>query len=149
MDSLHLSPLKLAALDHEDLQIIAAHTQDAIVPVHAFHFDKERETFSAFCHRFCWEHEGKHHIADQPPLSHRVHSGLSFHHVKAVHYKGFESLGNEHHLNLLTMEAQDSGCIHLIFSGENEIRITAGRIKCYLEDLSHPWPTHLAPVHFL
>jgi hypothetical protein len=140
----------MSAEDGDDLLILSAHVQDALLPSHSLRFYQEDGIFSGLCHRFCWEHEDKYFFEDAP-LSHRVHSGLSFHHVKSVHYRGFTP-GHPHytHLNLLTLQhKQDENDIkiHLLFSGESEIQLCVEKLLCHVSDLHHPWPATQKPMH--
>ncbi|MBX9976931.1 MAG: DUF2948 family protein [Alphaproteobacteria bacterium] len=153
MDTHHLPLLKIMAKDREDLHIIAAHVQDALLPLHGLHFDHGEGTFSALCNRFCWEHDG--HFFEDKPLYHRVHSGLCFRSVQSIHFKGLEDTIALHPLNLLSIQANEHppeakpgyAHVHLLFSGESEIRLTVNTITCHLGDLHHPWPTRVKPGH--
>lgn len=124
--------------------------QDALLPLHSLYFNQEEGTFSALCNRFCWEHDG--HFFKGEPLYHRVHSGLCFRHVRAVHHKGFHRSVERHPLNLLSLQAEEKPGyvnVHLLFSGQSEIRLQAEAIKCHLGDLHYPWPTRHKPNHDL
>lgn len=149
MDTHALNPLKIMAFDHDDLHILAAHIQDAVIPLHSLLYDPENATFSALCNRFCWEHHDQ-HFFEEDPLFHRVHSGLCFRHVKSVKHKGFQRHKDSHPLNLLTLHAEDKGGyanVHLLFSGHSEILLEVDKIHCNLGDLHHPWPTKKKPHH--
>lgn len=149
MDTHSLPLLKIAAVDQEDLSIVSAHVQDALIPLHSMYFNEHEGTFSGLCNRFCWEHEN-HHFEGEP-LFHRVHSGLSFQGVQTVHHRGFDPHKEAKTLNLLTVKAENgtkgNTHIHLIFSGESEIRLNVKAIQCHLGDLHHPWPTQKKPTH--
>jgi len=149
MDTHSLPQLKIAAADTEDLDILAAHVQDSLIPLHSMHFNKTEGTFSSLCNRFCWEH-GDQHFFEDKPLHHRVHSGLTFKGVEEVHHRGFNPKTDTRTLNLLTVKANPhpkGTDIHLIFSGKSEIRLKTKSIDCRLGDLHHPWPTHKKPEH--
>ena len=143
MDTLDLPQLKVIAKDLEDLQIIAAHLQDALIPLLSFQHNAETETFTALANRFCWEHAPLDH--EGAPLYHRVHSGLCIHHVKKVHKKGFQSTDTNQLYNLMTINGQNEGALHLVFSDGHEIRVEIEHIHLKLGDVSHPWPTRHAP----
>ena len=149
MDTHILPFLKVAAVDSEDLNILSAHLQDAIIPLHSMHYNEDTGTFSGLCNRFCWEHDD--HYFEGKQLFHRVHSGLTFHGVSEVHHRGFDPHGDERTLNLLTVKTQaghnGTTHIHLVFSGQSEIRLSVNSIKCLLGDLHHPWPTEKKPSH--
>lgn len=145
MDTPELKPLKLIAKDLEDLQILAAHLQDAILPLMSMQYDPETKTFRALANRFCWEHGEME--ADGKPVYHRVHSGLEIHNVERVLHKGIDLQKNDQHYNLLTMHGENEGAIHLVFSGGSEIRLETNDIHLHLGDVQKPWPTPHKPKH--
>lgn len=149
MDTHQLPRLRLYAEDREDLLVLSSHLQDSLIPTHSMRFSEEEGTFSGLCHRFCWEHDGKHFFGEEP-LYHRVHTGLAFRHVQSVQHKGFK---REYpaHLNLLALKTteDDQGLqIHLLFSGESEIKLCVDKLYCHMGDLHHPWPAIQKPRHF-
>jgi hypothetical protein len=130
------------------LQILVAHLQDALLPITAIAYDRKMKTFAFLANRHCWEHQP--HIHEGAHLYHRVHSGICFRHVKAVHHRGFHPKGPLRTLNFLTIQQDISASIptlHLIFAGINEIRLQVGEIHCHLGDIEHPWPTRKKPIH--
>lgn len=143
MDTHELKPLKLIAKDLEDLQILAAHLQDAILPFMSMQYDPETKTFRALANRFCWEHGEIEHEGE--PLHHRVHSGLEIHNVKRVLHKGFNK--DDQHYTLLAMHGEQEGAVHLVFSGGSELRVETDDIHLHLGDVQHPWPTRKKPKH--
>lgn len=138
-------PLRLLAHDEEDLSILAAHLQDALLPLVSMVFEPKNATFTMLANRFCWEHPPIDH--EEGPMYHRVHSGICFKNVDKVHHRGFERTGKTRVLNLLTLQAQKNGAIHLVCSGDSEIRIETKKLHCHLGDLHHPWPTRKKPTH--
>ena len=151
MDTHELPKLRLIAEDMKDLLLFSAHLQDSLLPMHSMRFIEDEGTFSSLCNRFCWEHDGKHFFEDVP-LYHRVHSGLCFKHVKSVQHKGFERNSPYYtHLNLLTIHTKDEKDglgIHLLFSGESEIKLCVEKLYGHIGDLHQPWPTAKKPQHF-
>ena len=107
-------PLRLKALDGEDLVVLASCLQDALVMVGDMAFLPEEQRFVLACNRFGWETPG-------PDLA-RVTSGVVFAGVGAVRRKGIELKENERILSLLTLR-QDDGAIELLFSGNAAIRL--------------------------
>ena len=53
------APLKLAALDAEDLEILSAHLQDAILKVRDLHWLPSEKRFVLEMNRFAWETAGR------------------------------------------------------------------------------------------
>lgn len=141
----NFEPLRLLARDLEDLTILSTHLQDALLPLTSMVYEPKNATFTMLANRFCWEHPAIDHEGE--PMHHRVHSALSFKNVGAVHHRGVQRKGNTRILNLLALQATPSNAIHLICSGDNEIRIETKDIHCHLGDLHHPWPTRKKPTH--
>jgi hypothetical protein len=138
-------PLRLLAKDLEDLKILAAHLQDALLPLVSIAYEPKSATFSMLAHRFCREHPPLDH--EEGPLYHRVHSGLCFHNVDKVHHRGVNRKGDTRFLNFLSFQQPTPNTIHLICSGDNEIRIETKDLHCRLGDVSEPWPTRQKPTH--
>lgn len=145
MDTLDLKRLKMIAQDLEDLQIMSAHLQDAIVHLSSMSYDSETKTFRLLANRFCWEHGEMTH--EDEPLYHRVHSGLEVHHVKRVLHKGIDMKGEKRAHNLLAIHNDDPNAIHVVFSDGGELRLEVEDVKLHLGDVQHPWPTRKKPTH--
>ena len=145
MDTHTMKPLKLIAKDLEDLQILASHLQDALIPFMSMEYNPETKTFRALANRFCWEHGAQDHEGE--PLYHRVHSGLEIHNVDKVLHKGFDPANPHEDHNLLTIHGENEGAIHLVFSGGPGVRLETTDVHFHLGDVSHPWPTRKKPKH--
>ncbi len=137
-------PLKLKALDEEDLLVLASLLQDAIVPISGMKFEKDKEQFYLIANRFCWECH-HHHEKDQTPY-HRVQSSAHFEHVKNVQKKGLPE-HPEHIVNLLTIHNTKDGCVQLAFSGGGQIKLEVDQLHCKLNDLDEPYTTKERPAH--
>lgn len=138
-------PLRLLARDTEDLTILAAHLQDALLPFVSMVYEPKNATFTMLANRFCWEHPPLDHEGE--PMYHRVHAGLCFRNVEKVRHRGFQQKGTPRILNLLTLHAKNNEAIHLIGSGNQEIRVETKNLHCHLNDLHQPWPTRKRPTH--
>ena len=159
-------PLKLRARDSEDLQTIAAHLQDALVPLSDMTYLKAEKRFVFVANRFRWEMVGPEDGAapaaskpegdarfadvDEEPaagrLYERVNCGVCFDRVRGVRVRGVDPRDRDQILNLLTLEA-GPGAITLVFSGGAQIRLDVSQIRCHIEDLGEPWPTRWRPGH--
>lgn len=137
-------PLKLQAHDAQEIDIIAACLQDALVPVQGLHFQEETKQFLMFANRFKWET-----APESKGQYERVHTGVSFSEVTHVVYKGFSFKENHHDvMNLLTIRTEKEGKeIRLIFSDNAEITLTTKKISLHLQDMSEPWPASAKPDH--
>jgi hypothetical protein len=148
--------LKLRAHDAEDLQVIAAHLQDAIVPVSEMLFLPYAQRFILVANRFRWAEasaapeapaEGDASFEDGPP-SHfeRIHCGMRFDRVRRVRHRGLDRRARGEMLNLLTIAAAE-GSIDLVFAGGADLRLETASIDCRLEDIGEAWPTRWRPRH--
>ncbi|GAB4236433.1 MAG: DUF2948 family protein [Kiloniellaceae bacterium] len=156
-------PLKLRAHDPQDMDVVAALLQDALVPLGDMKFLPGEKRFVLVANRFRWHGdpeedarpavpealvEGEDVAFDddgQPPYE-RVNSGLCFDKVTRVRYRGMKPGGNDEILNLLTITS-DPRAVTLIFAGDAAIRLEVEAIRCHLEDIGQPWPTRWRPQH--
>lgn len=148
MPEITFSPLRLLAKDLEEIQIISAHLQDGLLPLTSINFDRGAKTFTSLINRFCWEHVDAHPNEER---YYRVHSGLSFSNVLDMHQRGFDHKHPDRILNLLmiTIEKHKNShdTVHLLFSGDREIRLETQSVHCQLGDIDSPWPTNRRPMH--
>ena len=134
--------LKLLARDEEDLAVISAILQDALIPVSEMAYLPEERRFALVANRFRWEAPG-----DRPRenLERRL-TGLSIGNVTAVRRRGF-SLGDPNRILALLAVRRVAGTLQLDFAGGASIQLETGEILCHLDDLSEPWPTRWQPRH--
>lgn len=143
--------LRLLAKDLEDLQLISAHLQDALLPLTTMIYDSSTSTFTALANRFCWEKDSIEH--EGMPLYHRTHAGLCFRNVEKVFYKNIDLNGSLRTLNLLAVNAEPqsseegSVILNMIFSGESHIRLKVKDLHCHLGDIHQAWTTRSRPKH--
>ncbi|MEQ8354313.1 MAG: DUF2948 family protein [Kiloniellaceae bacterium] len=156
-------PLKLRARDPQDMDVIAALLQDALVPLGDMTFLTKERRFVMVANRFLWQGdpaedprpaapealpEGEDAGFDDdglPPFE-RVNSGICFDKVERVRYRGLKPGGNDEILSLLTITSEP-GAITLIFAGDAAVRLEVQAIRCHLEDIGQPWPTRWRPDH--
>ena len=136
--------LKLRAEDAEDLAVISACLQDALVSVRDLAYDAEDRTFLLVANRFRWE-DGLRTAAEEGGFR-RILCGITFRAVTAVSYTGFRR-SNESRILVLLAIRRDGDEIRLEFSGGASIRLKVGRILCHARDLGEPWPTRWQPRH--
>jgi len=138
--------LKLRAEDTEDLLVISACLQDALVPVRDLAYIPEERTFLLIANRFRWEN-GVRPAPGEAGLE-RTLCGITFSEVTAVSYSGFRRSENGRILSLLAILAEN-GKVHLEFSGGAAIRLEVACILCHAKDVGEPWPTPWQPRHDL
>jgi hypothetical protein len=138
--------LKLRAEDADDLAVISACLQDALVAVRDFGYAPDERSFLLVANRFRWEN-GLRPAPGEVPYE-RVLCGITFSGVTAVSYLGFRRTDNSRILSLLAIRAEHDA-VRLEFSGGAAIRLEVARILCHASDLGDPWPTPWRPRHDL
>ena len=141
-----MDPLKLVALDPDDLAIVSAHLQDAIVRVGDLAFLPGERRFALVARRFDWEA-----TPDEPPR--RRLTGLHFERVLAARTRWIDRGNTDAVLNLLaiTFEETDSpsGTATLVFSEGAAIQLDLECIETQMKDLGPVWEAEARPVHDL
>jgi len=142
--------LKLAALDEDDLKIISAHMQDAVLKVGDITWMPRKARFALVANRFEWlsAHRGPN---DRPM---RARTGLHFEHVLSVKSRGIRRQAPDGVLSLLAITftpgpEPPGGFVDLIFSGDGVIRLEVECIDAWLEDLGQMWEARGVPHHDL
>ncbi len=97
--------LKLRAEDAEDLAVISACLQDALVAVRDLAYAPEERSFLFVANRFRWEN-GLRPAPGEIPYE-RVLCGVTFSEVTAVSYSGFRRTDDGRILSLLAIRPED------------------------------------------
>jgi DUF2948 family protein len=134
--------LKLLARDEEDLAVISAILQDALIPVSEMAYLPEDRRFALVANRFRWEAP---HDRPRDNFERRF-TGLSIGGVTGVRRRGFRP-GDPTRILALLAVRRVAGALQLDFAGGASIRLETGEILCHLDDLSEPWPTRWQPRH--
>ena len=168
-DELAPRALRLRAVDEEDLFIVSAMAQDAIVPVRDIGYDEEMLRFAMVVNRFLWERcdasvlEGEPDDAseaaddaasDEATKSsddcfYRTLTAIRFEQVSRVEQRGIDPGDGWKMLDLLTIEWVDEHTVLIHFAGDASIRLTMVKTECHFEDLGEAWPTQCRPTHNL
>jgi hypothetical protein len=119
-----MSGLKLSALDADDLAVISAAVQDALVAVRDCAYFKDEKRFVLLLNRFRWE-------ADPT--------------VEAAHSRTHSAL--DRMLELLAVAQEDDRSVTLRFAAGRAIRLEISRLACHLGDVGEPWATPWKPAH--
>jgi hypothetical protein len=143
-EALPQAKLKLRAEDEEDLAVVSAFLQDALVPVAEMVFLPDEQRFVLVANRFMWERKP----VDKKGHCERTLTGIAFDGVTAVQVRGFERSDGDRILEVLAVRATAEAII-FEFSGADAMRLEVGRILCHLEDIGEPWPTPWRPRHAL
>ncbi|HEX2127212.1 MAG TPA: DUF2948 family protein [Thermoleophilaceae bacterium] len=136
--------LRLVALDQEDLAIVSAHLQDAVVRIGDLVYLPDERRFALVGRRFDWEAS-----PEEPPR--RRLTGLHFERVRAVRCRGIDRSKPDAVLNLLaiTFEERDppSGTITLFFAEGGAIQVDVECVEMQMKDLGPVWQAEGRPVH--
>jgi hypothetical protein len=146
-------PLRLRAVDGDDLEVIAACLQDALIPLNEMAFLAAEHRFMAAFTRFCRESLEDPEACDCEGLMQRQ-SVLTLEQVEAVRFRGLDPRLGRVRLELLTIVAEPEedkrACrVTLLFAGDVAIQVRARRLAAKLEDFGEPWPARCAPAHGL
>ncbi|MBY0500478.1 MAG: DUF2948 family protein [Alphaproteobacteria bacterium] len=139
------TPLRMIAEDKDDLQVIAACLQDALIPLSSMSYDKEKGHFHLVANRFCWECNPE--ILEGSTYYSRVAAALVFHDVQDIQRKALDLQNDSELVNLLTIHHEEGDCIYLVFSGGSEIKLKVNKVCCHLRDVDEPYPTMNKPCH--
>lgn len=151
-------PLKLRVKDEEDLAVVAACLQDALVPIGDMSFLPQDRRFVMVANRFRWEAQGQPAPAasreardvafedDAGPSYERVNCGVWIEGVRAVRTQGIDFRDRSRILDLLTLRKTDDGLL-MIFAGDATVRLEIDGFAAFVEDIGEGWPTRWRPNH--
>lgn len=135
--------LKLRAVDPDDLAVVSAMLQDALVSMSDMQYRAGERRFVLVANRFRWENCDENGACDQ---FERVHCAVAFEGVDKVEQQGLERCCLDGIGELLTIEVAD-GAVLLVFAGGGRVRLGISRLDCHLRDVGEPWPTQWRPRH--
>jgi hypothetical protein len=141
-------PLRLRAEDADDLAVISACLQDALVAVGDLGYDPDARSFMLVANRFRWECGNG--IGGDQRVFERTLCGLAFEGVEGVAYRGFHRNEEDRILCLLAIRPTLDGAggeIDLEFAAGATVRLKASGVRCRVRDLGEPWPTAWHPEH--
>jgi hypothetical protein len=140
------TPLRLIALDADDLTILSCHVQDAVVKVSDLAWLPKERRFALLMRRFDWEGaaEGQ---------NRRRLTAMHFDRVTSLKALNLDPNAKDAVLNLLavtfTPTDEPGGELVLTFSGGAALKLTAECIEAQLKDLGGMWETANQPAHQL
>ena len=140
------TPLRLAAADAEDIAVLSALLQDAVVPISEMIYIAAEARFVLVANRFRWEDAEGERVPGR--IYERVRCGVTFDRVTGVKRRDFDPSHRSQVFDLLALEATPE-YVDLIFAGGATVRLEVERILCHAEDFGEPWPTQWRPEHEL
>ena len=143
-----MTDLKLLALDTEDLEVISAHVQDAVVRVPDMGYARGDRRFALLMNRFDWETGN-----GRRDKGLRKRAALHFDAVQSVVTAGFDPASQQGVLELLDIAFQPIDCpagiIELRFAGGGTVRLGVECLEARLADLGAVWAAAAKPAHTL
>jgi hypothetical protein len=140
--------IKFIALDEEDLKVVSAHLQDAVMKAADIFWRPAEKRVVIALNRFDWEGAQ----ADKPEYRRR-RAALRFERVLSCKCRALNPVGKGDVLNLLAVEYTGtelpSGNVSLIFSGGGELRLEVECLEVELADLGPVWTAAACPAHIL
>jgi hypothetical protein len=149
-----MEELKLVALDKDDIAVISAHVQDALVKVADVFWQPRDRRFVMALNRFDWiDAVDAGSLKDGRSADYRrCRTALRFDRVNGCKCRGLDQFDRNAVLNLLAVEfAEDdapAGVITLTFSGGGAIRLEVECLEAELVDLGEVFSAGLCPDHF-
>lgn len=152
------APLKVIARDAEDLAVVAACLQDALIPLNEMRYLPQERRFIMVANRFRWERaaKGGEEAAAQGDASfeseedfgalQRTNSGICIDRVLAVRSRDIDRSKPDDFLSVLSVQL-DGNKLSFLFAGGGVIQIEIEALALYLSDLGKAWPTQWQPEH--
>ena len=139
-------PINIAAQDTDDLAVLSALVQDAVLTAGDMRYQKSKRRFTLLINRFRWE-EG---AARSPE---RVRSLLVIDEVGHVQGQGLDRKDPDLVLSLLSLgfaQGDDgTGVVTLIFAGDGAMAFSVEALDVALKDVTRPYlaPSRSVPKH--
>jgi hypothetical protein len=144
-------PLHLLAVAPDDLGVISALVQDAVLPAAEMRWDRRGRRLALLLNRFRWE------IRDAAERHHRtyerVQSVLTVEDVRLVASQGFDRRDPELVLSVLSIAFEPgedgAGRVILTLAGDGAIAVDVECLEVTLHDVTRPYeaPSGKAPHH--
>jgi len=144
-------PLRIKALDVEDLTVLSSLTQDAVFPASEMRWDRKARRFALLLNRFRWEDAPNAKIGKRPVE--RVQAVMSIEDVKSVKSQGVQPGDADTIMSLLSVTFAPSedgmGRVVLTLSGDGAIAVEVEALEVMLADVTRPYvaPSRNMPVH--
>lgn len=145
------APLRLRALDADDIAIVSSLVQDAVFPITEMRYDRRRRRFALLLNRFRWE--------DVAPAERRgraferVQAVLAAEDVTHVATQGLDRTDPNTILSLLSLAFEPgedgTGRLILTLAGDGAIALGVEALEVTLQDVTRPYiaPSKARPTH--
>ena len=139
--------LKLISKTEEDLKVISAHLQDAIVNINDIANLKKNKILLLQLNRFMWEDVEKGVFRKNK----RIRTILKFENVLTVDSRNINQHKKDKFLDFLAIETNimpdNNYEMKIIFAGDSIIKVTSEVIEVTLDDQGEAWDTKNKPKH--
>lgn len=144
-------PLRMIAQGAEDVPILSALLQDAVLQAVDLRYDARRRRFAALLNRFRWEDREAAQAAGRP--YERVRSLLTVEDVRAVRTQGIDRRDPDLVLSVLSIDwtagEDGTGQLLVTLAGDGALALDVEALDLRLEDVTKPYiaPSRRAPDH--
>lgn len=156
-------PLKIIARDAEDLAVVSACLQDALIPLNEMRYLPQERRFIMVANRFRWERAAA--PAQSSPAGssrkdaafesdddfgnlQRTNAGICIDRVLSVRSRDIDRSKPDDFLSLLSLQFNGSK-LSFLFAGGGVVQVEVEGLSLYLRDLGKAWPTQWQPDHAL
>tara|TARA_Y100000591_G_scaffold219812_1_gene191285 strand:- start:42 stop:485 length:444 start_codon:yes stop_codon:yes gene_type:complete len=144
---MNVKNLKLIARTEEDLRVVSAHLQDAIVNISDIANLEKNKIFLMRLNRFMWEDVEKGVFRKNK----RISTIIKFENVIKVHSKNINQKKKDKFLDFLTIETNkmpdNNYEMKIVFSGDSILKVISEVIEVTLDDQGEAWTTKNIPKH--
>lgn len=140
------APLRLKALDADDLQVVSSLVQDAVLPITEMRWDRSRRRFGMLLNRLRREDEA-------PTSVERVQSVLVIEDVMGVRSEGIDRADRGTILQVLSVTVEPAeaggGLVLVTLAGDGAIALDVEALEVTLRDVTRPYhaPSGKVPDH--
>ncbi len=144
-------PLRLRALDADDLAVISALVQDAVLSMGEVRWQTQKRRLALLLNRFRWEDLPRAERSGRP--FERVQSVLAIEDVTRVATRGVDRADRDTILSILAIAFEPgedgSGRVHLTLAGDGAIAADVEALEVILQDVTRPYiaPSKTRPSH--
>ena len=148
--------LRLLARDKDDVAVLSALLQDAIIPGVDMEFNRKTNQFLLVANRFCWEIPPLDGVTsiDGKLVHERRLCGICIRHVTAAQHHNWPDMRQDALFNLLALRHVDMAeqvgegvGLQFEFSSGSSLRLLTDEIDITLADLDAGNPTSFQPAH--
>mgnify|MGYP000365577788 CR=1 FL=1 len=144
-------PLRLKALDADDLQVMSALVQDAVLPASEITYSRKDRRLAMLLNRFRWEDADG--ATQRRRNFERVQAVLVIEDVLAVQSQGVPKGDADVVLSVLALAFEPgedcAGCVELTLAGDGGLRLEVEALEVSIKDVTRPYqaPSRSVPDH--